>query len=99
MVVSGTLHLNGLESVSAEEKAAAISVAMENNTFEPAQLTVPAGKPAKLVIKNRDLTVHSFTVKELGIDVTVLRGSEELIELSLPPAGTYVYLMHLGHWI
>ena len=96
MVVSGTLHLNGLESVSAEEKAAAISVDMGNNTSEPAQLTVPAAKPAKLVIKNRDLTVHSFTVKELGIDVTVLRGSEELIELSSPPAGTYVYLSTLG---
>ena len=80
-----------LESVSPDEKAAAISVDMENSAFKPAQLTVPAGKPAKFVIKNRDLTVHTFTIKELGIDVKVLSGSEELIELSSPPAGTYVY--------
>ena len=91
MVVSGILHLTSLESVSPDERAAAISVDMENNAFEPAQLTVTAGKPAKFVIKNRDHTVHTFTIEELGIDVKVLPGSEELIELSSLPAGTYVY--------
>ena len=79
MVVSGTLHLTSLESVSPDEKAAAINVDINNSAFKPAQLTVPAGKPAKFVIKNRDLTVHTFTIKELGIDVKVLPGSEELI--------------------
>ena len=96
MVVSGTLHLTSLESVSPDEKAAAISVDMKNSAFKPSQLTVPAGKPAKFVIKNRDLTVHTFTIEELGIDVKVLPGSEELIELSSPPAGTYVYLCTFG---
>ena len=96
MVVSGTLHLTSLESVSPDEKAAAISVDMKNSAFTPAQLTVPAGEPAKFVIKNRDLTVHTFTIEELGIDVKVLPGSEKLIELSSPPAGTYVYECTLG---
>ena len=96
MAVSGTLHLTGLESVSPDEKAGAISVDMKNSTFKPAQLTVPAGKPAKFVIKNRDLTAHTFTIKELGIDVKVLPGSEVLIELSSPPAGSYVYECTLG---
>ena len=96
MVVSGTLHLTSLESVSPDEKAVAISVDIENSAFKPAQLTVPAGKPVKFVIKNRDLTGHSFTIEELGIDVKVLPGSEELIELSSHPAGTYVYSCTLG---
>ena len=88
MVLSGTLHLTSLESVNAAERVGAFSVDIENSVFIPAQLTVPAGKPAKFVIKNRDLTVHTFTIKELGIDVKVLPGSEELIELSSPPAVT-----------
>ena len=96
MVVSGTLHLTSLESVSPDEKAAAISVDMKNSTFKPAQVTVPAGKPAKFVIKNSDLTVHTFTIEEPRIDVKVLPGSEKLIELSSPPAGTYVYECTLG---
>ena len=96
MVVSGTLHVTSLESVSSDEKAGAISVEMKDSVFKPAQLTVPAGKPAKFVIKNRDLTVHSFTIEELGIDVKVLPGSEKLIELSSPPAGTYVYSCTFG---
>ena len=96
MVASGTLHLTSLESVSPGERAAAISVDIKNSAFEPAQLTVPAGKPARFVIKNRDLTVHSFTIEEPGIDVEVLPGSEELIELSSPPEGTYVYSCTFG---
>ena len=96
MVVSGTLHLTSLESVSPDEKAAAIVVEMKNSAFKPVQLTVPAGKPAKFVIKNRDLTVHTFTIKELGIDVKVLPGSEELIEVSSLPEGTYVFLCTFG---
>ena len=96
MVDSGTLHLTSLESVSPDEKAAAIVVEMKNSAFKPVQLTVPAGKPAKFVIKNRDLTVHTFTIKELGIDVKVLPGSEELIEVSSPPEGTYVFLCTFG---
>ncbi len=96
MVVSGTLHLTSLETVSPEEKAAAITVDIKSSAFWPAQLTVPVGKSAKFVIKNRDLTVHTFTIEELGIDVKVLPGSEKLIELSSPPAGTYVYSCTLG---
>ncbi len=96
MVFSGTLHLTSLESVSPDERAGAIVVDMKNSAFEPAQLTIPAGKPAKFVIKNRDLTVHTFTIEELGIDVEVLPGSEKLIELSSPPAGTYVYTCTSG---
>ena len=96
MVVSGTLHLTSLESVSPDDKAAAISVDMKNSAFEPAELSVPTGKPVKFVIKNHDLTVHTFTIEELGIDVKVLPGSEELIELASPPAGTYVYSCTAG---
>ena len=96
MAVSGTLHLTSLESVSADERAGAISIDMKNSAFEPAQLTVPAGKPAKFVIRNRDLTVHTFTIEALGINVKVLPGSEELIELPAPPAGTHVYSCTFG---
>ena len=96
MILSGTLHLTSLESVSVNEREGAVLVEIENSTFKPAQLAVSAGNPAKFIVKNRDLTVHTFTIKELGIDVKVLPGSEELIELSSPPAGTYVYLCTSG---
>jgi plastocyanin len=69
---------------------------MRDSAFEPAQPTVPAGKPAKFVIKNRDLTVHTYTIEALGIDVNVLPGSEELTELSSLTAGTYVYSCTFG---
>ncbi len=92
MVVSGTLHVTSLESVSDEEKAAAIRVDIRNMYFEPTLLEAPAGKPVRLVIKNRDLTMHTFTIEELGIDVKVVPGSEKLIVLSSPPAGSYMYM-------
>ena len=71
MVISGTLHLINIESVGADDKAGAITIEMKDGAFEPGQLTVRTGELVRFVIKNRDLTVHTFTIKELGIDVKV----------------------------
>lgn len=92
MALSGVLHVNGIESVSASDRAGAITIDVNKSEFEPDQVTIPVGTPAKFVIRNRDLTMHSFTIEELGIDVDVLPGSEALVELSSLPEGTYEYV-------
>jgi heme/copper-type cytochrome/quinol oxidase subunit 2 len=55
------------------------------------------GTPAKFVIKNRDLTMHTFTIEELGVDVKVVPGAEKLIVLSSPPAGRYMYMCTISN--
>ena len=68
--------------------AGATLVSMKNAEFEPVNMQVASGD-ARLVVKNGDLGVHTFTIDELEVDVTVLGGSEKLVTLPSSAKGTY----------
>ncbi len=98
MALSGVLHVTTLASVDAADKVAAVKVDMKNMEFRPTDVRVSSAEPSKLVIKNRDFTVHTFTIKELGVDVTITGGSEKLVQLPALAAGTYEYVCTVvGH--
>jgi uncharacterized cupredoxin-like copper-binding protein len=98
MSVSRVMHLAGLESVSAADMAGAMLVSMKNAEFVPVSLQVATGDAGRLVVKNGDLGVHTFTIDKLGVDVTVLGGSEKLVELPSSARGTYEYVCKIpGH--
>ena len=61
----------------------------ENIESMPTELSIQAGQAAQIVVKNRDFGVHTFTIEDLDIDVTVVGGSEKLVSLAVPSAGTY----------
>ena len=46
-------------------------LAIRNHKFEPAELTVPAGKKVKLVIENQDDTAEEFESYELNREKVV----------------------------
>jgi len=97
-VMSGVLTLANRESVSAEAKVGALPVGMKSTKFEPQRLEIRAGQPVRLLIRNDDPSIHSFTSAALDMDVTVNPGSERLIELAALPPGEYSYHCRLfGH--
>ena len=98
VLLSGVLHVTSLETVSADAKAGAVAVAMKDTQFDPTQLTVQAGQPVTLVVKNDDLGVHTFTVHELGINEVVIGGSEKLIVIAASDPGNYEFVCTIpGH--
>ncbi len=98
VVMSGVLHIAGRSTLSAGEKADAIEVRMKNVEFEPTTLRIAAGRQAKIVVRNSDLPVHTFTIKDLDIDETVLAGAEKLISLTSLSAVEYEYTCEVpGH--
>ena len=90
-ILSGSLHIAGLTSVSAEAEAGAIVVEMRNSYLVPDRLEIPVGETARIVLKNNDFFVHTFEIDELGVDYTVLPFSERLIELLPANAGEFTY--------
>ncbi len=76
-------------TLSAETKANAISVEIKNFDFNPNRLQVKAGQTVRVAVKNNDTTLHTFTLPDAGVDVSVPPGSEKLIEFIAPNAGTY----------
>jgi plastocyanin len=89
IVFSVGLTLTSRTVVSAAARAGATSVQFKNFTFAPNTLQVGAGDTVRLVVKNDDQTLHTFTLSEAGINVSVPPGSEKVIEFKAPAAGTY----------
>ena len=89
-VMSGVLMVTERASVSAQDRVGAIELRMKAVQFKPEQLEVEAGKPARVVIENDDLLVHTFTIKEMDIDVVVGPKSEVLVALPSVGPGTFL---------
>ncbi len=75
--------------LSSEAKANAISIGIKDFQFSPDHLQVKAGEMVRLVVKNNDTTLHTFTFKEAGVDVSIPPGAERLVEFQAPAPGTY----------
>lgn len=76
-------------TVSADSKAGAIGVEQKNARFTPDHIQVKAGETVRVVVKNDDVTLHTFTLDAAGVDVSIPPGAERLIEFKAPASGTY----------
>ncbi len=98
MALSGILQNTSATTVSAEDKVGATEISMKNVKFNPVEIRATAGASSKVAIKNSDLFVHTFTIEGRGVDVTIIGGSEKLVEILSLPAGTYEYICTIaGH--
>lgn len=84
LAISAVMTVANREVVEPSEAAGARQVIFEGGRTDFRFVTWTAG-PVQLLITNRDLRVHTFTVEELGIDVAVGPGSQKLIRFELPP--------------
>lgn len=96
--VSAIATVAARESVSADARAGAMELAMRDITFAPATIDGAAGEDVRIVVKNDDLIVHTFTLMEAGVDVEIGAGSERLVSFTAPPSGTYTFICDVpGH--
>ena len=91
VIVSGVATLAARDTVRDTERAGAVEVVMKRTEFKTARLDAKAGETLRLVLKNDDLHIHTFTIDELGIDVTVGPRGEKALELSSANTGTFEY--------
>ena len=91
VVVSGVVTLTARDTVTAKEQAGAVEVLMKRTEFKTTQLDAEAGKTLRVVLNNDDLYVHTFTIDELGIDVTIGPRGEKALEITPANPGTFEY--------
>lgn len=87
--LSVIMSVTARTTVSAETKASALGVEITSFSFLPNHLEVKPGDMVRIVVKNSDPTLHTFTLPEAGVDTAVPPGSEKLIEFKSPAAGVY----------
>jgi plastocyanin len=84
-VVTGALTLFGRSTVDATQ--ADETVVMSDFEFDEGSYRFPAG--TKVLVRNDDPFMHTFTVENLDIDETLLAGDEVLVTIPARP-GAYV---------
>ena len=61
----------------------------KDNKLEPVELSVPAGKEFKLVVKNADQTPEEFESEDLKLEKIIAGGSEAAFTNKALEAGSY----------
>jgi plastocyanin len=91
------MNITGLHGVFAEssvitqpmEMVKNIEVDLNDDYFNPKDITISNGKTTTLILKNKGQKEHTFTVEKLGIDVEVQPGKEKTITVKPNKPGTY----------
>ena len=71
------------------ETEKAIEVVLNDNFFNPKDITIPNGRTTTLILKNKGKKEHTFTVEMLKIDAEVQPGRERTITVNPEKPGTY----------
>jgi plastocyanin len=69
-----------------------IAVTIKNHKFTPAEIHVPAGKPATLNIRNEDATAEEFDSSALKIEKVIGGGGEGSVRLRPLDPGRYPFM-------
>jgi plastocyanin len=84
-----TVTLAGAHFAAAES---GITVTIKDHKFTPAEIHVPAGKPAVLTIKNEDGSVEEFDSSALKVEKVIAGGGEGSVRLRPLDPGRYPFM-------
>lgn len=66
-----------------------VVVELHDDFFQPKEITIPQGKKTVFWLKNKGLKDHTFTIKELDVDVEVKPGVEKMVTIEPEKSGTF----------
>ena len=66
-----------------------IDVELNDDFFKPDKITISAGQTTTLVLKNKGMKRHTFTVEKLEVDAELQPGEVKTISVRPVKAGTY----------
>ena len=58
--------------------------------FEPKDVTIPANTDVTFVLPNEGVTMHNFSIPDLGVSVDIQPGETKEVVVNAP-AGTYAF--------
>lgn len=83
------LSMAAAASVAAPEE---ITLTIENHTFAPKEVKVPAGQKVKLLVVNKDATPAEFESKPLGREKIIPGKSSATVNLGPLKPGRYPFV-------
>jgi plastocyanin len=71
------------------DDAAPVQITLKDHKFQPAEATVPAGKPIVIQLANQDATPAEFESKELRVEKVVAGGGAITVKVRALKPGRY----------
>ena len=97
-MASAVLAFAGRSTVAAGAAAGATEIVLQFPDIQPSAVEVGVGQTVRLVVKNDDWALHTFTIAGLDVDYAMRPRSSRLIEFAPTEAGEYRYFCRvLGH--
>jgi plastocyanin len=90
LLLLGLLFLVGSAPALAADDE--FKLVIENHKFDPAEITVPAGKKIKLVVENRDATPEEFESHALNREKVIAGKSTATIFIGPLKPGRYTFV-------
>jgi len=88
----------GATAPSPEPNAEKASVSAREWSFSPSRLSLKAGEPVNVTLKNDGTTFHTFTVKGIRFDLRADAGQSLSGALTIPRPGRYTFACSVpGH--
>lgn len=88
--MAGATLIAGAGAARAEDPAT-FHLSIKGHVFDPAELTVPAGKRLILIVRNADDTPAEFESSGLGAEKVISPGREATIRVGPLAAGRYPF--------
>ncbi|WP_313799203.1 cupredoxin domain-containing protein [Cytobacillus sp.] len=76
-------------AVQPMETVKELEIELNDDYFNPKDITIPNGTTTTLILKNNGKKEHTFTVEKLGIDAEIQPGKEKSITVKPKQPGTY----------
>ena len=97
-IASAVLAFAGRSTVAAGAAEGATEIGLKFPDIEPSAVEVGVGQTVRLLVRNDDWGLHTFTVAGLEVDYAMRPRSSRLIEFTPTEAGEYRYFCRvLGH--
>jgi plastocyanin len=91
-VAAALVAMTGLAGPTAARAAdTTVVIAIKDHKFQPSEVTVPAGKRIRLVVKNQDDTPEEFESHELQREKVILGNSQGIVLIGPLKPGTYPF--------
>lgn len=74
------------------QQATTVQISIQNHRFQPAEITVPTGKPVTLRIKNLDSTPAEFESVSLRVEKVIAGKSKGVVNLRPLQPGRYKFM-------
>lgn len=87
-----------LSSCSSSSKTIEISLGAEDIIWDTISMDAKQGQTISITIQNKGALDHNFTIEELGLDVDISPGEEQIITFLVDETGEYEYICNVpGH--